>query len=215
MPEEASTLAYSSLPSSLQLGPGLLLLNCFRGGWVQNSGVGTSHGDGGDIYNVRSAEILANEALVSPLVSTLLYSCQLNTGPNLVCLISASSHQWGRPNIWEAARHFPHGCQYTFSWILSLLLIVYAKILTHYSMPRPNTGSSMSKPTWPPTTTKPPSRFSADAYWTAFTLVYGPCSTHSHNINLAHTFKWSSWVGVHEFPLFCLHIESLILVGCL
>jgi len=60
---------------------------------VQNSGGGAGHGDGGDIYNVRAAEILANEALVSPLLSTLLYSRQLNTQPNPVLLISAAPHR--------------------------------------------------------------------------------------------------------------------------
>jgi len=31
-------------------------------------GGGGGHGDGGDIYNVQAAEILAKEALVSPLL---------------------------------------------------------------------------------------------------------------------------------------------------
>ncbi|XP_035815409.1 cleavage stimulation factor subunit 77 isoform X5 [Zea mays] len=34
---------------------------------MKNSGGGAAHGDGGDIYNVRAAEILANEALLLPI----------------------------------------------------------------------------------------------------------------------------------------------------
>ena len=94
-------------------------------------GGGGGHGDGGDIYNVQAAEILAKEALVSPLLSTLLYSPQLNfTQPNPILSISAAPHQRGRPHLREASRHLPHGCQYTLVDPFHFL-IRSAKVPTH------------------------------------------------------------------------------------
>lgn len=49
---------------------------------MQKSGGGGGGGGGGDIYNVQAAEILAKEALVSPLRSTLLYSPLTEFHPN-------------------------------------------------------------------------------------------------------------------------------------
>ena len=95
-------------------------------------GGGGGHGDGGDIYNVQAAEILAKEALVSPLLSALLYSShQLNfTQPNPTLSISAAPHQRGRPHLREASRHLPHGCQYTLVDPFHFL-IRSAKVPTH------------------------------------------------------------------------------------
>ena len=95
-------------------------------------GGGGGHGDGGDIYNVQAAEILAKEALVSPLLSALLYSShQLNfTQPNPTLSISAAPHQRGCPHLREASRHLPHGCQYTLVDPFRFL-IRSAKVLTH------------------------------------------------------------------------------------
>ena len=103
-----------------------------KSGGGGGGGGGGGHGDGGDIYNVQAAEILAKEALVSPLLSALLYSShQLNfTQPNPTLSISAAPHQRGRPHLREASRHLPHGCQYTLVDPFRFL-IRSANVLTH------------------------------------------------------------------------------------